>query len=449
MHSARRWNTPQLLRFSLYLLWAADVLFLCAVIAGVRTHRDAMKTLGRDTAPSIIEAQHVKSAIAEMDANAATELLGKADQSEAANKAYLARRVEASRSLLAAAESISYGDVERRPWEALETGLATYGELVQRARDLRERKDPQFLVAYRQAATLVDQKLYPAADALDKANRDVLDRVYENALEKSQSTRAGVLIAGLALIFSLLSVQSFLTRRTRRTLNLALLVATGIAVIILLHTNTALADENRELKVAKHDAFDSIHVLWRARALAYAARADESRYLLDDSNATLYEDAFQAKAKDITDKYIPAEMNNITFGGEREAASGMQGFFKAYLTFDQQIRALRQAGKRDAAIASYLGSGDFDRFDKALEQTLDINQKEFDRAVQRGDEVLSNFEPQNRSLLRSYRPSVSLGPVETDTGIPVMPLFVAQSFRGIQTCRAVGRQNPEYDSHHE
>ena len=37
-----------------------------------------------------------------------------------------------------------------------------------------------------------------------------------------------------------------------------------------------------ELKVAKEDAFDSVRALWLARAVAYDANSDGSRWLLDD-----------------------------------------------------------------------------------------------------------------------------------------------------------------------
>ena len=37
------------------------------------TRRSAIKTIGKDTAPSIIAAQHIKSGIADLDANAANK----------------------------------------------------------------------------------------------------------------------------------------------------------------------------------------------------------------------------------------------------------------------------------------------------------------------------------------------------------------------------------------
>jgi len=132
----QQWNTLQILQGSRAALIALDVLLLIAAIAGARVHRDAMKTVGKDSAPSIIAAQHIKSALADLDADAANELLGAPGAMSDAVKAYEARRVEAAEALIAAAENITYGESERTPIQSLQVGMGTYERLIQRARDL-------------------------------------------------------------------------------------------------------------------------------------------------------------------------------------------------------------------------------------------------------------------------------------------------------------------------
>jgi hypothetical protein len=161
------------------------------LVVGARTHRAATKTVGRDTAPSIIAAQHIKTAMAGMDAAEAGALLGKPARIPQMLQTYEARRLEASKALIAAAENITYGDQERVPIQTIEVGLGNYAELAQRARDMHD------VAAYRQAADLADSKLYPAADALDKANRDALDRIYENQLSYSLATRTSAAVRSI------------------------------------------------------------------------------------------------------------------------------------------------------------------------------------------------------------------------------------------------------------
>ncbi len=66
----------------------------------------------RDTAPSIIKAQEIKSALADMDADAANELLDPKDSR--AVQRFEPHRVEASDGMIEAAHNITYrqGGVE-------------------------------------------------------------------------------------------------------------------------------------------------------------------------------------------------------------------------------------------------------------------------------------------------------------------------------------------------
>jgi hypothetical protein len=57
----------------------------------------------------------------------------------------------------------------------------------------------------------------------------------------------------------------------------------AIAIIFTGYRTWAFLSASSHLKVAKEDAFVSLHALREASALAYSANADESRYLLDSS----------------------------------------------------------------------------------------------------------------------------------------------------------------------
>jgi len=418
----RNLNTLQRLWASLYIVWALDVLLLIAAITGARVHRGAMQAVGKDTAPSIIAAQHIKSSLADMDANAANELLGEPGKMPQAVKAYEKDRRDAATALIEAAKNITYGDAEQKPIEAIQVGMGTYEAKVQRARDLHEQGDAAYVRAYRDAANVIDEVLLPEADNLDRANHDVLERTYDEQKGKSVATIVFVLLMGAALVAALVFIQKFLNRKMRRILNPLLVLATLLTLGFVLYTYSVLGSERADLKVAKEDAFTSIHALWRARAVAYAANADESRYLLDAAHAQEHEDNFHKKAallasipsdavlRTVLDHvrdgtkvnavsgYLIDELNNITFEGEREAAVSALEYFNQYLSIDTRIRYLQQKGKHAEALELCIGTkpGEsnavFDQFDQAVGKTLDINQQEFDKAVAGGFSVLSHFE---------------------------------------------------------
>ena len=430
-----QWNTLQILKLSRAAILILDLLLLIAVAIGARVHRGAMQTVGKDAAPSIIAAQHIKSALADMDANAANELLGPAKSEPAATKeavtAYESRRVEASKALIAAAENITYGDSERTPILALQLGLGSYERLIQRARDLHQTTPAATVAAYREAAALMDGTLLPAADALDQANHQILEHTYESQSTRAFAARAFVLFAGSIALFALAAVQLFLSDRMHRTVNPALLAATVLTLILTAYVWQAMRSEQHQLKVAKEDAFTSIHALWRARAVAYQANGDESRYLLDPANAKEHEDAFAQKSQTLaslpTDRsreqvlaalkrearvngfsgYLADELNNTTFDGERQAAIQTLATWEAYLDVDAKIRQLEHQGQTRQAIELCLGKasglanasgqsngipGEFDQFDRALLATLDINQRAFDASVDQGLATVSALE---------------------------------------------------------
>ena len=290
---SQKLTTPQILKRGMYATWGASFLLLVSTITGVQGQRQAIKTVGKDATPSIITAQRLKDAMAGMDANAASELLVPSGQNPDAVKGYEERRQKAAERLVAAAENITFDKKERDPINTMQLGIGEYIAKIQQARDAHARGDKQAtLLAYRAAAEIMDTKLIPAADTLDKANFEELERSYAQQGSASSGALLFILFFGLLTLGVLGALQVFLSRRMRRTFNPMLLGASAIAFIFLGYTTKAFLSASEHLKVAKEDAFTSMHALRQARALVYAANSDESRYLLDPEFAANHERAF-------------------------------------------------------------------------------------------------------------------------------------------------------------
>lgn len=413
-------TTPQILNRVLWLVWVLDIALLVALLTGGRIHRDGIQIIGKVTAPSIMAAQHIKSALADMDAHAANDLLlSESGPMNDAVKAYEDRRQEAAKALIGAAENIT-NDAERVPILRIQLGLGTYEARIQRARDLRQGRNEGWIAAYGAAADLIGREILPATDALDQENLDVLNHTYESQHGRSVASRGFIMAAAFAMLALLVGVQLFITGRTRRLINIPLLLATCIAIGVTGYGLHVLARAQNNLKIAREDAFISIHALWRARAIAYAANADESRYLLDRQNAAQHEQEFWAKRdalvklppgetfQSVTQRtgsrvngftgYLVDELDNITFPGEREAAIETLGTLGEYLRVDEKVRALERSGHHQEAIALCIGTkpGEsnwaFEQFDNTLGKTLAINQAAFDRAVADGMAALTHFD---------------------------------------------------------
>jgi hypothetical protein len=418
--------TPQLMKGGMYLTWGASFLLLISSITSVQGLRHAIKIIGQDSAPSIIKAQEIRSSLADLDSNVANELLTKPGENQAALKGYEERREKLSKLIVAAAENITYGDDERLPIQSIQLNLGKYMEKVQQARDFHQQNNQKAMVAaYKEAALIMDKTLFTKADELDKVNLSTLEKTYKQENFSIGASLFFVIISGLLLILSLGWLQFFLSAKTKRTLNPMLLGASLISLTYLLYIVGAILSATQNLRIAKEDAFTSVHSLRQARALAYSANGDESRYLLDTANAKIHEEAFFKKVEELgklsTNKtysqiadnvqnaqqaarvegisgYFGTALNNITFPGEREALVKALRNYDTYIQIDGKIRQLNVSGKQAEAIALCLGTEQgqsnwaFKQFKDAHLEAVDINLKAMEDSVSKGLKDVNGFE---------------------------------------------------------
>lgn len=417
-------DTPRRLRAILAAVCAfAGLLFASGEVTLEREHR-VLSTVARDAAPSIVAAQELAVAIADLDAGLAAWLLSEPRLRERAAAQIQARRASLTSRLVDAAQNITYGEVERRPVTALLDGLVAHAELAGQARWLRDHGDDDGArLRYRESSLLVHGTLLPSTAALDLANRSAMDEVYAAQQRAAEWWRFGLAASGALLLLALFTAQLFLVRRTRRLLNPALALATLVAAGGLWADLRAVSAANRDLRVAKEDAFESIHALWKSRAIAADMIGDQVRWLLDPARRGEAKRAFDENVGRLTSDadleralsplaaegrprfhgLFADELGNLTFAGEREAALDMVRAFARVLDVDRRVRALELGGQHAQAVALALGAGDgqgheaLERFDRALGRTLEVNQREYERAIAVADGGLRGARPVGRA----------------------------------------------------
>jgi hypothetical protein len=400
-------TTPGRLQFSAAAVSLLAILTWGVVQWGLTSTAHIVQTVGKDSVPSIIAAEQIRSGLADMDANAANAYLGNGAQVEAAVKGYADDRKKVTDALVSAAQNITYVDEERPPIVAMTEGVQVYAAGVQTA---RVKGFPAGLPDLKSASTTLHETLLPAAEKLDKVNYDHLDAEYTGGRWRIEAAMVTLIVCGVALLGLLVGVQIDLNRRFHRMLSLPLLGASAVAVIFVGSACAALIHTGDSLKRAKTDAFDSVHALWKARAVANDANGDESFFLLESGNRAAqaqYEEAFFRKSKEIVDgpltdaevsaaaqsqiKFggmLATELKNVTFEGEQQAALDTLKGYKGYRDIDTKIRALETAGRHREAIDLCIGTKQgesnwaFDQFDTSLGKTLDINKTQFDQEVE-------------------------------------------------------------------
>jgi hypothetical protein len=418
----RKFNTLQILRGGWYTTWAISFLLAIASIHGVNSQRQALKAVGTDAVPSILTAQQLRDSFADTDANLANELLLKSGENQKTKADFNQNQKKIADRLMYASKNIT-SLPEERIVQGLQLNTLEYFLKLQEVRDAHKLGNAvNTLNLYRESAKIIDEKILPEAARLDKVNFDQLTESYDRINTWNGARTLLIALLALSQISILVTIQIFLYRRTNRVLNVRLLGATAIATIFFGYTMFALVSASKNLKVAKEDAFDSLHALRQMRALSYKANGDESRYLLDPSNSAKHEESFNkniraiiqippnlsvAKIVENTNAGVKNEgltglfadeLNNITFDGEKELAIETLKNFNVYLEIDKQIRQLYRSGKVaeaiDLCISEQKGKSNWAFFTYRSSQTylINMNKKEFDRYIEFGENNLAYFE---------------------------------------------------------
>jgi hypothetical protein len=421
-------TTPLIMRASLVALAAAQILFWIVGALVITDARQGVRTIGHDTAPSVVAAQAIRAHLANLDASAANAALTRGPARVQAWKDYAAEQAILSDYLVSAAQNITYGDAERTPILTIGTGAQRYADLIGQARALMDAPDSKpggapdaALSLIRRASGLLNSELLPAADALNDANETVLDDTWARRRAAFTEENLGLVAAALPACAVLVALQFWLAARTNRILNPGLLAATLVMAAATIWAVTDAGSSASALTSAKQDAFDSIRAIWKARAIAYSANADESYFLLDPTEKARYGLSFKDKIAELADSdvlgeasrrsyldrrvspfqrrgcvndhqqvfggLLGAELLNVTFEGECEAAADAYYTLADYLHVDSQIRDLDAAGRRDAAVALNVGVAPgqsnhaFGVFDEALGKIIDINQSAFAASI--------------------------------------------------------------------
>ncbi|WP_215450451.1 hypothetical protein [Streptomyces sp. ATCC 21386] len=204
--------------------------------------------------------------------------------------------------------------------------------------------------------------------------------------------------------------------------------------------------EYQELIGRARDAFDSVVALSRARAIAYDANADESRYLLDPQRRQRYAQAFLAKSQQLygmqgvtlatyddelartwqayeqdhgdlrSTGEFRRELDNITYTGERAATERTVEAHAVYQRDDRKIRALVAKGHEREAVEFCISwdpgmsNAHLGAYMDALGRVITINRDHFGASVRSGRSTLTELLPWCCGLLVAACALTVLGP---------------------------------------
>jgi hypothetical protein len=393
--------------------------------------RSGFTVIGGHDAPLVEQSNALYYGVSDMDAQLGNVLLTGSDPALAADQQqdlalYASDRQHAEQDLQQVAITEAANPAAEQAVSSVLDALGRYEALAadaivvnQRGKDPAGRPSEATLSYFQQATDLMSTTVLPAAASLTAANARALDMSYNQDRSTAASGQVIVLVLGLAVAGVLLGTQVFLAARYRRLVNPALAVATVLALGLAIAGAAQLGTQAGNLKVAKQDAFDSILALTQARAVSYDANADETRFLVDPGRAAEYQDAFLRKSQEVVDVgdvgifsydmaldadidvyqanhadvrfggYLGTEFRNITFPGERAAATRALLAYQVYEKYDRKLRAMAKTHLAQAIvfdIGTSPGQSDwaFNQWDGALGSVITINENAFTAAIRDG-----------------------------------------------------------------
>lgn len=412
------------------LIWMGSVVIAMSLITGFLVDevtiitRHTVQTIGFDTKPSVEQAAKLRAGLAALYSDIANELL--TGTKTGSTDDYLADIRRVSDSIVSADKNITYDD-ETLLLTNLQRSLAHLYALVGEIRTGTLDEQVHKLVYQSNI-----EHIMLLTSNLEKVNANPLNAAFQHFQQNTKFEAYGSMALFVVFLAVMVAIQFWITKKTKRLVNIPMAVATAIAFLSISWITYSILQERHDVRVAKIDSFNSLHVLYKIRAALYIMNADESMWLLDKTHT--YQDTFFANAKKILDvdtnndaamktliqemnqavsiekdgddtaakKAVPTlngwigdEIDNVTFGyEERKPATDATEFFIKYLQVDHQIRALETAGDHKGAIVLCIGNKEnqsdwvFEHLIKSLDDTIQVNDDEFTEKINRAMHLL-------------------------------------------------------------
>jgi len=368
-------TTPGKLRLLSVVVVAAILLVWIADLAAV-SQRQRGVTAFRDQGDLVVLAQHVQTELTDADAGAANAFLAGGLEPPDQVARYVDGTTAAADDLAQAASDAGTSGPAGAAIRSLSEQLQTYIGLVATAQADNRQGFPIGAAYLRSASALLHTSVLPAAASLAEISAGRLNQAEDRATGATDV--AEVVLTILLLLGLLVVTQGFVTRRTRRALNLGLAAATLVALILAVVVLSDLGSERAAVVTGGEHGYASVARLTAARVLAFQAQGDESEALIARGNGQSDEsdlDADVARVKTLVDQ--------ATISATAADLSGAQPALSAWQAVDAKIRALDNGGQHDAAVTLALGhaTGDslpaFDVFDASMATAITAEQQSF------------------------------------------------------------------------
>jgi len=276
-----RLTTPEILRSAFITILALSILAFFVSYAAIGRFQAATVAIGDQTKPAAVLAEKLSVTLADMDAQVTDSSLGNGQ----AWSRYVADVETAVKTTEEATRTVRTEDTEAEALRGVQLKLRTYYQMIGGASvtspDIFVSNEQLAMTTTLWASRLMRQDIIPQAQkGAELATGKLVDAYAEFRRYTVFSTAFALLPIVLVLIV-LVAVQLFITRRTRRLINVPLALA-SLAMLAFVGWFSYVAESSRSaILSAKEESYDDLQALYRAKVTAYLMKADESMWLFE------------------------------------------------------------------------------------------------------------------------------------------------------------------------
>ena len=386
-------TTPGVLIMFTAALVVVSVLVGVFTAISVQSRAQALDDLATSSGALSDAAQDLYVSLSDADATANSAFLSGGLEPPALRDRYETDIAQAEHALAIAVAAREPADVAdpNSPLSALSSRLSVYTGLVETARTYNRQALPVGAAYQREASSLMRTELLPAARNLYTSETDSVS----NDQDRAASWPIFEVLLGLAMLVLLFYAQRFVRRRTRRRINVGLLVATGAALVSLVWVLAATIGVMANVDASRDSGSTQTKALAEARIAALEARGNETLTLVARGSGDEFNKTYDTVRKSLAGEQLPGALGLATDTDVRE---NVQKAIDEEVEWHRVHDVLHKAdtdGDYDKAVTLAIGNGKdgaavrFDAVDDALGKAIAETTSSFDQEVSQASTALT------------------------------------------------------------
>lgn len=339
------------------------------------------------TGPLSYDAQQVYRSLSDAGAKEANAYLSGIAPAAAVTQVY--NDISRAETSLMAVRAGDSDPVVQADLATLSTGIPAYTDLTGEADAFNREHDTVGGAWLGDASNLMLHTLLPAADDLYQKENARLNANYAQATGLPYLAAVAAVLVGFAAVLA----QRWLSRRTKRVLNLGLVAASLIGLLALVWLLTGFASARSDLLAARDQGSGPAQALAQAEVTVLRMHSDESLTLINRDGADdVPEQEFQSSERKLTAELVTAQQAGHGSPGAAQAAAAARAAQAWYGAHTQVYDANNGGDYLDSVqLAINNSTQAFEKVDGALTAGLSADQAAFARQAGNGDNALGGL----------------------------------------------------------